>query len=170
MAKKLKKKRDKSEKKASALDRLVEGLALSEETLHSDIAGQAELFYAAASYRVDRLRAKTAAEAALSVARVDAATQCRQAAEDEGRKITVQAVEEHVSGQPDVVKLTAERDEARALEEHAKLLVEAYYQRSAMARSFAQLLSVPGASESGLAGLENSSEQLKQKVRDRYDG
>ena len=164
-------KKQKKAKRPDRLELLIESLDFSVETLLDTLQNQPRLFHEACLYRVEKIRARAAADAELSEARVAAAQTLRHDAEQGGYKVTVQQVEEGVSGNPEVKSLAKAAADARAEEEYAKLVLECYYQRSAMARAMAQLagnegLVGSGAADAVAAGMGGA--ELRKRVREKY--
>lgn len=152
---------------------LISSMGLSEETLYHDMLDQPKLFLQASRYRVAKMKARFKAEALVSQLRVDAAIIVRQRNVESETKVTEKAVEEQVSKNPKVREAEALYDEAKAMEEWAKLLLDSFRERGSMAKALVQLLGAEAAMESGLVRAEFERmgiDKLKEQVRNRYPG
>ena len=166
MAKKNKK--NKSEK--SRVEVLIESLEYTHEGLADAMLQQPQLYLQAGEYHVEKMSARAAAEAELKDDEAVAAKRCREEADDAGRKVTVQAVNEFVDSDDDVRRSRKAVLLAKEEELYAKYLVDSYAQRSSMLRARVQLVGAEAAKGSGFVnealnrlGLDRLRDEVKEK-------
>lgn len=153
------------------LRELIDQLDFTEENLREALVSQAKLLFTASKYRVKKLRERLAIEAELSQVQTDAALRLRGSKSD--KKVTEAYIKERVAGTKEVIAIKREVDEAKVLEEQAKLLVDAYQSRGSMIKSLVQLMGSEAAGESRLVqtALEHMGiQKLKSRVKSRYPG
>jgi len=155
------------------LKELINQLDFTEENLRSALVSQATLLMQASRYRVKKLRDRLAAEANLAQQQSEWASRIRRISSKSEKKVTEAYIKEEVSGAETVVSARQELDEAKVLEEQAKLLVDAYQSRGSMIKSLVQLIGSEAAVERGIiqSALEESGlKKLKARVRNKYPG
>lgn len=126
----LKRQRDASDFWDEGDFRLVaEELPISSENFQRDAAQQPVAFLRASRLRVKCLQARLQLDYRLRRAKIEAALEFRTDAESDGRRVTVQQVDDAVESAPEVVELRQLLDDSRCREEGSRLLVEAFQQR-----------------------------------------
>ena len=148
-----------------AVELLVAGLDFTHENLPSAMADHPTLFLRAGRYRVGCMEERMRCKAALEETRVGVATTFRRRAERAKERVTVQKVDEHVSGHPVVRAAQTELDAALVAEEYSRLLLEAYYQRQ---RMMSGLVSMAGIEAGGVNAPNGGLESLKRRVAEKY--
>lgn len=128
---------------------LLAQLKFPEEGLVDAILTQADLFRQAADYRMQTYRAARAAEMRVASLKVSVAQGLRAKADAESRKLTVQALTELVDSDPTIRAARAERAEALANDEHGRLVVDMFRERSAAADRLVRLRGTAAAMEAG---------------------
>ena len=142
----------------------------SQEGLADALLVQPGLFLKAARYRIEKLRILQQAEAALDDIELDTAMRVRNAERPDG-KITEKYIEQETERDSRVKEARHRRDEAKALEEWAKLLLDAFRERGSMAKALVQLIGAEAAIDSGFirGELERMGlNRLKDSVAKRY--
>ena len=154
------------------LEQLLVDIDFSDENLVEAIMKQPGLLLAASRWRVDRLRRRITAESNWTQVQTTAAIRARSGGDGE-TKITEKYIEECVRVDPVVIEARRLYDEARATEEFAKLLIDAYQMRGSMLKALVQLFGAEAATESGLIRAEMERMgvgQLRDKLRKRFTG
>ena len=150
------------------LPELIDSLDFAEERTAEAILNQSKLLLKASHYRVNKLRARMKAEAAMELVRAKTALLIRGNSEG---KITEAFIKETVECDGDVQIAQRAYDEAKAAEEWGKQLIEAYQMRGSMLKALVQLLGAEAAVESGFVRTEMERMgvgQLREKVMARY--
>lgn len=149
------------------LKKLIAELDFSQEGVAQAMLNQPKLLLDASYYRVEKMKARLRAEAYLDQARVSAAINARATLE----KVTENGVIEQVGNSPEVIAARKAFDEARAMEEWAKLVIDSYQMRGSMLKAYAQLLGAEAALESGVVRAESERmgiADLREKVLNRF--
>ena len=149
---------------------LISKIDFTEETLAQAHLEQAGLLFAASEYRIQKLRDRLRVDAACSEAETSAAMKLRRTSEE---KLTEAAIKEVVSASKDVVIARRNADEAKVMDEFAKILVDAFHERGSMIKSLVNLVGASAASESRFiqAELERMGlSRIKENIRKRYPG
>lgn len=150
---------------------LISQLDFTEETLRDALVSQARLLFSASRYRVRKLRDRLRIEADLSQVQTTVALRLRNTYKE--KKITEAFIKERVASSDDVVEVRVKLDEAKVLEEQAKLLVDAYQSRGSMVKALVQLIGSEAAVEKHFvqSALEQMGlQKLKSRVRNKYPG
>lgn len=151
------------------LKHLIKEMDITEETLSDAILHQAKLYLEASYYRVEKMKARMAAELEFGRIRTVVASAVRSNSEV---KITEAYINEQVDGNRDVIIAHQAFDQARALEEFAKLVLASYDQRGSMCKSLVQLLGAEVAKESGFLRAEMDRlgiGKLRDKVESQFN-
>jgi len=127
---------------------LIKNLEFAEEEVASAATSQAKFFIEASRYSVSKMRELMRADAALTEARAECAIEIRnQGVQPNGKPVTDSYIAEQIDLNPDVAKAKAEADMARAANEFARLLLEAYRMRSSAIKVLAEILGAEAASD-----------------------
>lgn len=152
------------------IQRLLDGLSFTVEGAVEAALEAAMLFEKAASYRVEKMRLRAAAEMALEQIRAELELLYRKEAAEEGDKITEKNVNAKLAIDPKVQTAQVWLDNHLADEEYAKLLLEAYRMRR---DSMKAVVDLTGAERSLQALAEKSTEKLEQTLqilKQKYPG
>ena len=154
------------------VNKLLRDMDFTEETITTALLNQSKLLVQASRYRVQKMRERMQAEAELEHLSVDVASIVRQRGDSEVR-ITEKFIEEQVLKNQKVRGAQSKFDDARVLEEWAKLLLQAFDSRGSMLKALVQLLGAEAAVESGF--IRNELERmgigkLREKVRKGFPG
>lgn len=148
---------------------LIKNMDFTEETLVDAMLNQAGLLLQASYYRVDKMRARMKTEARLSETTTRIALNIRS--ENAEVKITEANVRELTEANSEVQTANRIYNEAKAMEEWAKLIIDSYQMRGSMAKALVQLLGAEAAMESGFIRAEMERlglGRLKDAVRKRF--
>lgn len=153
------------------LQELVEAMEFTEAGLAEAMVHQASLLLKASKYRVQKMRQRMKVETDLNQIRTKIALLIR--AQGSETKITEKYIEAATEQSPDVLGAQKAFNEARALEEWSKLLLDSFQMRGSMLKALVQLLGAEAATESGFIRAEFERmgiSQLKEKVKARFPG
>lgn len=151
------------------LTELIKEMDFNQETLVDAMLNQAGLMLKASYYRVDKMRVRMRAEAQLNDTTTEVALGIR--AENTEVKITEGYVRELTNGSAEVQAAQKAYDEAKAMEEWAKLIIDSYQMRGSMCKALVSLLGAEVAAESGFLRAEMERlgmGKLKEAVKKRY--
>ncbi len=150
------------------LPTLIDALEFTDETVASAAELQPKLFLEAGRFRVQKMRKKNQAEAAHALLLSEKALKTREKFKNDGEKVTEANIKEKLGRDRellDAAKLCSSSEES---EEYARLLVEAYRQRSSSLKVVADLMN----SEARVRSLDSGPEikKLKEKLKSKYKG
>lgn len=152
------------------LKELIAAMEFAQEGVPAAILEQAKLLLHASYYRVTKMKARMKAEASLSETQTQVALTIRT---DTEVKITENYVREQTEVNPEVIAAKKAYDDAKAMEEWAKAIVDSYQMRGSMLKAYVQLLGFEMATESGLIRTqleELGVGKLKRDVQKKYPG
>lgn len=149
---------------------LVDHLAFAQEETETAALEQAKLFMAAATYRVQRMKDRQEAEAALDDARTDRGLSLRRKNAGAKKALTEKFLSDLVDSDSAVRDVRNKALEARRKEEWAKLLLDAYEHRRSAIKTLVQFAYIedsfrPGGEE--LDKMKRRREQLKRDLPTR---
>jgi len=153
------------------LRELMEAMEFTEAGLADAMVQQASLLLKASKYRVQKMRERMKVETDLNQVRTKTALLIR--AQESETKITEKYIEAATEQSPDVIAAQKGFNEARALEEWSKLLLDSFQMRGSMLKALVQLLGAEAATESGFIRAEFERMgigRLKEAVKARFPG
>jgi hypothetical protein len=152
---------------------LLKKLDFTEEDLIRADLEQPRLYMEASRFRVRLMRKVIQAEAALELVSVGSALRIRKKYRELGKSITESAIKERVANNPDVQDCKKRLGEVEAMEEWAKLLLEAFKMRRDAVKILAEVLGAEANAEIRHQRKEFELEgysKLKDRVRKKYAG
>jgi len=153
-----------------SIDQLLEHIDFADEEVEHAARSLPNLFKAIAKYRVRVLRRRQAAEQKRDIAKVDAAIECRRLAQEKGHKVTEAGIKELVESTSSVREAGAEVAQLQALEEFAKLLLEAYRYKNRSIQVVASLTGAERAMERYFDQVQSKEglDAMRQRVNKKY--
>lgn len=155
------------------LDRLLLGLDFDDTDIVGATLKQPKLFLQACDYRIAKMRSRRIAESKLALLKAELSLAKRANAAKHGDRLTEGNLAEWLTQDPDFRKATRALAQAQEMEEHAKLLVEAYRQRRDVCRIIAD---ISRSDEYGNSRRDMVAEQatamvaMRKKLAQRYPG
>jgi hypothetical protein len=143
--------------------KLIAQLAVIDENILMEAANMATMFSHAARYRVDAMRNRTRAEAALE--ECDATLSLRYRARQSGERKTEAYFKARIALNSRHRKLQSEKEEAEYREELAKLLIDAYKMRRDAIRIIADHLPLEGMREEQILERRDQQRRLSKHAR-----
>lgn len=148
---------------------LITNISFTEETLAQALLDQPKFFLDASRYRIAKMKTRMQAESRLNQIQTETAVKVRAGAQD--RKITEKHIQEQVARNANVKAAQVKYDEAKLLEEWAKLLLDSFRERGSMAKALISLIGAEAAVETGFVKSELERmgvSKLRDKVRSRF--
>ena len=144
--------------------KLISALGVLDEDILAEAANMAILFSHAATYRVDAMRTRSRAEAALE--ECDATLSLRFRARQSGERKTEAYFKARIVLNPRHKRLQEEKEEAQHREELAKLILDAYRMRRDAIKIIAEHQSYTSMSGESILARNEQKRRLHKHVRD----
>lgn len=153
-----------------SIEQLLEHIDFIDEEVELAARGLPKLFMEGARYRVRVLRKRQAAEQKRDTVKVDAAIEVRHTAQEKGYKVTEAGIKELVESTPSVREAIAEVVHLQALEEFAKLLLEAYRYKNRSIQVVANLTGAERAMERYFDQVQSKEglDAMRQRIARKY--
>jgi len=135
-----------------SVQELIDKMDFTDENTAGALLTNAGLLLKASYYRVQKMRLRMRAESNLEAVTAETALAIR--AQEAGNKVTEGYIKETVATDKRVRAAQTAFDEAKAVEEWAKLMLNCYEMRGSMAKALVQLLGAEAAAESGFVRAE----------------
>jgi hypothetical protein len=152
------------------LQQLLDRLDFSVEDIVNAAAEEARLFEKAASYRVSKMRERAAAEMQLDQIKADKELSVRNGAAAIGEKLNEGHIKAKVVTEPNVIKAQREFNDREALEEHSKLLIEAFRIRGKMIEALGNLTSRERFMEHVVSENQRKLAETRKNLDRKYSG
>jgi predicted O-linked N-acetylglucosamine transferase (SPINDLY family) len=150
------------------LEKLLEKLAYTVETVQEAAVEQAVSFEAAANYRVDHMRRRMALEMELERLRAEIELAIRKQAAEIGEKPTEGAIKARLAVHKLIQRAENDLRAAEAMEEYAKLLLEAYRHRRDSLEVVGQLSGAERAMARIVEDAQRQSLSDQRALTDKY--
>jgi hypothetical protein len=154
----------------AAIEKLLSSLDFTAESLVNSAIEQARLFEQSATYRVAKMRERSAAKMRLEQISAERELSIRSAAAAVGDKPTEGHIKAKLVLDPKVSLAQEEFNEADAYEEHSKLLVEAFRHRRDMIKSVGDLTRTEQSMEHIVEENQRKLQQTREKLRKKFPG
>lgn len=151
------------------LKHLLDQLAIPEDELQEAAVEQPRLYLEASRWRSMKLRRMAGTHTQFHMARADVAVKLRRANEGGKKVYTEGSIEDHCNADPKIIALRQQMDEADALEEYSKGLLEAYRQRMAVIKILADIRNSEMAYEIRQVKSNMAKADLVKKARELQD-